>query len=211
MYGSMPGFPVLHHFPDFAQTHVHWLGDATQPSHLQSLPSPPSIFPSIRVFSRESALCIRWQKYRSYSFSISPSLFQNWFSTYRDMASPSGSRWRLRSVARDWSDLWGLSQPTDRTGLQATSVRHTCGRLISLRDISSPPRKRKNGLENSYIPYNSKILYASESWLLYPGTGEGRFVLRRSSTIPGLRAPALLEQKLFLQIVTPSPFLHFPQ
>ena len=41
-------------------------------------------------------------------------------------------------MARDWSDLWGLSQPRDRTGLQATSVRHTCGRLISLRDISSP-------------------------------------------------------------------------
>ena len=70
---STPGFPVLHHFPDFAQTHVHWLGDASQPSHPRSLSSPPPVFPSIRGFSSESALRIRWQKYWSFSFSISPS------------------------------------------------------------------------------------------------------------------------------------------
>ena len=214
-YYSTPGFPVLHHFPDFAQTHVHWLGDANQPSHPRSLSSPPPVFPSIRGFSSESALRIRWQKYWSFSFSISPLLFQNWFSMYRDMASPSGSRWRLCSVARDWSDLWGLSQPRDRTGLQATSVRHTCGRLISLRDISSPPGKRKNGLENSYIPYNSKIRYASESWLPYPGTGEGRFVLRRSSMIlgsEGTRPPpaeAIPADCNFLQLLPlpPAPWI----
>ena len=44
-----------------------------QPSHPQSSPSPASIFPSIRVFSDESVLCIRWPKYQSFSFSISPS------------------------------------------------------------------------------------------------------------------------------------------
>ena len=53
-------------------THVHWVGDAIQPSHPLSSPSPPAfIFPSIRVFSNESALCSRWPKY--WSFSISPS------------------------------------------------------------------------------------------------------------------------------------------
>ena len=58
----------------FAQTHVHWVGDAIQPSHpLLSLLLPPSIFPRIRVFSNESFLCIRWPKYWSFSFSISPS------------------------------------------------------------------------------------------------------------------------------------------
>ena len=55
-------------------SHVHWVGDATQPSHPLSLPSPlPSIFPSVRVFSSESALCIRWPKHWSFSFSINPS------------------------------------------------------------------------------------------------------------------------------------------
>ena len=71
---SMPGFPVLHHLPELTQTHVHWVGDAIHPSHsLLALLFLPSIFPSIRVFSNESALYIRWSKYWSFSFSISPS------------------------------------------------------------------------------------------------------------------------------------------
>ena len=70
---STSGFLVLHHLPEFVQIHVHGVGDATQPSHLLWSPSPPSIFPSIRVFSNESALSIRWPKYWSFSFSISPS------------------------------------------------------------------------------------------------------------------------------------------
>ena len=70
---SMPGFPVLHFLPEFAQTHVHWVSDAIQPSHsLSPLLLPPSIFPSIRVFSHELVLCITWPKYWSFSFSISP-------------------------------------------------------------------------------------------------------------------------------------------
>ena len=64
---SQPGFSVLHHLLELAQTHVHWVGDAT--NHLSS-PSPAFIFPSIRVFSSESALHIRWPKYWSFSFSI---------------------------------------------------------------------------------------------------------------------------------------------
>ena len=56
----------------FAQTHVHQVGDAIQPSHLLSSPSPlPSIFPSIRVSSNESVLHIRWPKYWSFSISLS--------------------------------------------------------------------------------------------------------------------------------------------
>ena len=71
---SMPGFPVHHQLLEFTHTHVHWVGDAIQPSHPLLPPSPPpSIFPSIRVFSNESVLCIRWSKYWSFSFTISPS------------------------------------------------------------------------------------------------------------------------------------------
>ena len=56
------------------QTHVHQVADSIQPSHPLSSPSPlPSIFPSIRVFSKESVLNVRWPKYWSVSFSISPS------------------------------------------------------------------------------------------------------------------------------------------
>ena len=71
---STSGFPVLHQLPELAQTHVHWVGDAIQPSHPVLPPSPlPSIFSCIRVFSNESALHIRWPEYWIFSFSISPS------------------------------------------------------------------------------------------------------------------------------------------
>ena len=71
---SMSGFPVHHQLPEFTQSHVHRVGDAIQPSHLLSSPSSPaSIFPQIRVFSNESVFCIRWPKYWSFNFSISPS------------------------------------------------------------------------------------------------------------------------------------------
>jgi len=71
---STPGFPVHHHLPEFTQTHVHQVGDAIQPSHTLSSPSPPlPIPPSIRVLSNESTLRMRCPKYWSFSFSIIPS------------------------------------------------------------------------------------------------------------------------------------------
>ena len=71
---SMPDFSVHHKLPELAQTHVHQVSDAIQPSHPLSSPSPPpSIFPSFRVFSNEFILHITWPKYWSFSFSISPS------------------------------------------------------------------------------------------------------------------------------------------
>ena len=65
MNHSTPGLPVHHQLLEFTQTHVHQVGDI--PSNHLILRCPllllPSIFPSIRVFSNESALCIRWPKY----------------------------------------------------------------------------------------------------------------------------------------------------
>ena len=63
--------PVHHQLPESTQTHVHWVSDAIQPSHPLLSLSPPALI--IRVFSNESALRIRWPKYWSFSFSISPS------------------------------------------------------------------------------------------------------------------------------------------
>ena len=70
---STPGLPVHCQFLEFTQTHIHWVRDAIQPSHPLSSPLLPSIIPSIRVFSNESVLQVRWAKYWSFSFSISPS------------------------------------------------------------------------------------------------------------------------------------------
>ena len=74
MNRSTPGLPVHHHLPEFTQTHVHQVGDAI--SHLilcHPLFLLPPIPPSIRVFSSESTLHLRWPKYWSFSFSIIPS------------------------------------------------------------------------------------------------------------------------------------------
>ena len=81
MDGSMPGFPVHHQVLKVDQTHVHQVGDAIQPSHPLPFLSPPAFkFPSIKVFSNESVVHIRWSKYWNFSFSISPSMnIEDWF------------------------------------------------------------------------------------------------------------------------------------
>ena len=73
MDGSTPGFVVHHQLPELIQMHVHRVSVAIQPSHPLLSPSPASVFPSIRVFSNESDLHIKWPKYWRFSFSISPS------------------------------------------------------------------------------------------------------------------------------------------
>ena len=87
---SILGFPVHHQLLELAQTHVHWVSGAIQQSPLLSPPSPPTFnLSSIRVFFNDSALWIRWPKFWSFSFSISPS---NVYS-------------RLISFRIDWFDL----------------------------------------------------------------------------------------------------------
>ena len=70
---STPGFLVHHQHPELAQIHIHWVGDAIQPSHPLSSPSPPTFnLSQHQGLSNESVLCIRWSKYSSFSLSISP-------------------------------------------------------------------------------------------------------------------------------------------
>ena len=73
----MPGFPVHYQLSELAQSPVHWVCDVIQPSHPLSSPFPPAFnlsqHQAIRFFSSESVLHIRWPKYGSFSFSISPS------------------------------------------------------------------------------------------------------------------------------------------
>ena len=78
MNSSTPGLPVHQQLPEFTQTHVHRVSVVIQPSHpllFPSLPNPNLPHPpaSIRVFSSESTICMRWSKYWSFSFNISPS------------------------------------------------------------------------------------------------------------------------------------------
>ena len=104
---STPGLPVHHQLLEFTQTHVHRVCDAIQPSHPLSSPSPPALnLSEYQVFSNESALRIRWPKYWSFSFSISPS---NEYSG-------------LISFRMDWLDLLAV-QGTLKSFLQHHSSK----------------------------------------------------------------------------------------
>ena len=71
---STPGLPVHHQLLESTQTHVHGVGDAIQPSHSLSSPSSPALnLSQHQGLSNESALRMRWPKYWSFSFNISPS------------------------------------------------------------------------------------------------------------------------------------------
>ena len=87
---STPGFPVHHQLPSLLK--FMSIKSVMPSNHLilcHPLLLPPSVFPSIRVFSNESVLCIRWPKHWSFSFNI----------------SPSNEYPRLKSFRKDWLDL----------------------------------------------------------------------------------------------------------
>ena len=121
MNRSIPGLPVHHQLLESTQTHVHWVGYAIQPSHsLCPLLLLPSIFPSIRDFYNESVLHMRWPKYWSFSFNISPS---------NEFSGPI-------SFMMEWLDLLAV-QGTLKSLLQhhsskASILRHSAFFIVQL-------------------------------------------------------------------------------
>ena len=143
---SKPGLLVHNQLPEPSQAHVHWVDEAIQPSHsLFPLLLTPSIFPSIRVFSNESVLHIRWPKYWSFSFSISPSNEYSELISFRiywlDLLVVQGT---LKSLLQHHSSkesiLWcsaffvvQLSHPYMTTGKTIALTRQTfVGKVMSL-------------------------------------------------------------------------------
>ena len=130
-----PGFPVHHQFPELAHTHVHRVSDAIQPSHpLSPLLLLPSIFPSIRVFSNESALRIRWPKYWNFSISL-PNEYSELISFTTDcfdLAVQETLKSLLQHYSSKASILWcsaflilQLSYPYMTTGKTIALTRQT--------------------------------------------------------------------------------------
>ena len=112
---SMPGLPVRYQLPEFTQTHVHQVDDAIQPSHpLQSPSSPAFNLSQHRGLSSKSVLHIRWPKYWSFSFSISPSNDCSGLISFRmdwlDLLAVQGT---LKSLLQHHSSkasvLWGAA------------------------------------------------------------------------------------------------------
>ena len=142
----MPGISVHHQLSELAQTHIHRVCDAIQPSHpLSSLLLLLSIFHSMRVFSRELVLHIRWPKYWSFSFSISPSNEYSGQISFRmdwlDLFAVQGTRKSLLQhhsskasiLRRSAFFTVQLSHPYMTTGKTIVLTRRTfVGKVMSL-------------------------------------------------------------------------------
>ena len=128
------GFPVLHYILEFTQTHIHWVSDTIQPSHPLSPPFPlPSLLPSIRVFSSELALQIRWLKYWSFHFSISPSNEYSELISFRidryDLLAVKGI---LKSLLQHHSSKASILQCSAFLTIQLSHPYMTPGETIAL-------------------------------------------------------------------------------
>ena len=143
---SMPGFPALHQLPKLAQTHVHRVSDAIQPSCPLLSPSPPAfnLSPHQGLF-KESVLCIRWPKCWTFNLSISPSNEYSGLISFRidwlDLLSVQGTlKSHLQHHSSKASILWHsaffivqLSHPYMATGkIIALTRRSFVGKVMSL-------------------------------------------------------------------------------
>ena len=131
---STPGFPVHHQLLEFAQTYIHWVSDAIQPSHHLSSPLLlPSIFPSNRVCTNESVLRIKWPKYWSFSFSISPSNEYSGLISFRidwfDILLVQGT---LKSVLQHHSSIASILWHSAFFIVQISHLYMTTGKTIAL-------------------------------------------------------------------------------
>ena len=134
---SMPDLPVHQHLPESTQIHVHQVNDAIQPSHSLLSPCPllllPSIFLSIRVISTDSALRIRWPKYWSFSFNISPSNEHPTLISFRmdwlDLLAIQGT---LKSLLQHHSSITSILQCSVFFIVQLSHPYLTTGKIIAL-------------------------------------------------------------------------------
>ena len=136
---SMPGFLVFHYLLEFAQTHSYWISDAIQPSHPLLPSSPlPSVFPIIRVFSNESALCIRWPKYWCFCFSISPSREYSGLISFRiDWFNLLAVQVTLKSILQHHSSKASILWCSTFFMVQLSYPYMTTGKTIDLTILTS--------------------------------------------------------------------------
>ena len=167
MDGSTPGLPVHHQLPEFIQAYVHRVSDAIQPSHPLSPPCPlPSVFSSIRVFSNELAPHVKWSKYWSFIFSISPSRKYSGLISFRidwcdllalsmwDLCSLTRNRTCIPCIARRILNHW-----TTREVPQVTSLmrgHHIVRVMIPLHGALSPSQRQCWHGDSSEVHYSQR-------------------------------------------------------
>ena len=163
------GLPCPSLSPGVYSTHVHWVSDAIQPSRPLLFLSPASIFPSIRVFFSESALCIRWPKYWSFSLSISPSNEYSQLISFRidwfDLLAVQGI---LKSLLQYHSSKASVLQHSDFCMLQLSHLYVNTGKTTALTrwifvdKVMSPLFNRPSRFMIAFLPRSKRLLI---SWL----------------------------------------------
>ena len=166
MNSSMPGLPVHHQLLELTQTHGHQVSDAIQQSHPPLL--PPSIFPSIRVFSNESALHIRWPQYWSFNFNISPSNEHPELISFRmdwlDLLPVQGT---LKSLLQHHGSKASILQCSAFFTVQLSHPYMTTGKTIGLTrwtfvgKVMSLLFKMLSRLVITFFPRSSSVQFSS--------------------------------------------------
>ena len=167
MNRSTPGLPVHHQLLEFTQTHVHRVNGAIQPSHPLSSPSP-------RVFSNESTLHMRWPKYWSLSFSISPSNDHPGLISFRmDWLDPLVVQRALKSLFQHHSSKASVLQHSAFCMLQLSHLYVNTGKTTALTrwifvdKVMSPLFNRPSRFMIAFLPRSKRLLI---SWLQSPST-----------------------------------------
>ena len=131
---SMPGLHVHHQLPEFIQTYVHWVGDAIQPSHPLSSPSPPALNLSQQqgLFKWVSSL-YWWPKYWSFSFNISPFDEHPGLIPFKmDWLDLLAVQWTLKSHLQHHSSKASILQCSNFFTVQLSHPYMTVGKTIAL-------------------------------------------------------------------------------
>ena len=160
----MPGFPVHHQLLELTQIHVHRVADDNHLLLRRPLLLPPSIFPSIRVFSNELVLCIRWPKYWSFSFSINPSNEYSGLVSFRmdwlDFLAVQGTPKSLLQHHSSEASILQLSHPYMTTGKTIALARRTF-----VDKVMSLLFNMLSRLVITFLPMSKRLLI---SWLQSP-------------------------------------------
>uniref|UniRef100_A0AC11ERI3 Uncharacterized protein n=2 Tax=Ovis aries TaxID=9940 RepID=A0AC11ERI3_SHEEP len=175
MNRSLPGLPVHHQLLEFTQTHVHRVGVGTQPS--QPLSSPfllPPIPPSVRVFSSESSLRMRWPEYWSFSLSIIPSKeHPGLISSRMDWLDLPAVQGTLKSLLQYHSSRASILQNSAFFTVQLShpymTTRNTIAltRRIIVGKVMSLLFNKLSRLVITFLPRSKRLLI---SWLQSPST-----------------------------------------
>ena len=191
MHHSIPGFPVLHSLPEFAQTHVHWVDHAIKPSYPLSPSSPPAFNLSQHqgLLQWVFALCIRWPKYWSFNFSISLSNKYSGLISFRmdwlDLPAVQGT---LKSILQHHSSKASILRHSAFFMVQLLHPYMTTGKTIALSrgifvsKVMSLLFDMLSRRVKAFLPYD--IVTSQRPHLLYHHTGDSSFSAEFGDDVP---------------------------